>query len=75
MADVAITSAGLGQIRGVVDGLLRAVPILFGKTDVPDALAEDVGLLVAFEVDGCRAVVAVRDGEPVVVVLSEVDGG
>lgn len=76
MADgVALTAEGLASIQRAVNGLLKAVPILLGKTALPAELAETSALRVAFEVDGCMCVVAVVDGEPSMVVLQEASGG
>lgn len=70
-----ITADDLAAMSRLVAGFLKAVPPLLGKTDVPEALAEATGLRIGIVVSGVLCVVAMKDGEPAVVVLNEVDGG
>lgn len=74
MADIG--ADGLKAMSKLLDGYLKAVPALLGKTDVPDVLAAECGLWVGIVVDGVRCVVAMKDGAPHVMALEEVaDGG
>lgn len=72
MAEAAVTTANLAAINRALSAFPKAATALLGKADDPVALAEEMSLRIAFELNGILCIVEAIDGEAAVSVLQPV---